>query len=102
MLRGWFTSPKPRSPQAPHPRGFAPEDGKPGAIRASFSLSPRWVERSEEPQSAAIPQTPLERPVERPPQRGVERPVESGVERGVERLPQCGCSVHWSVGWSVG
>jgi transcriptional regulator with XRE-family HTH domain len=35
-----FTSLKQRSPQAPHPRGFAPEDGRSGAIRASFPVTP--------------------------------------------------------------
>jgi len=32
--------PPPALPPNPHPRGFAPEDGKPGAIRASFPVTP--------------------------------------------------------------
>jgi hypothetical protein len=39
--RGAMNRTRPRLfPQAPHPRGFAPEDGKPGAIRASFPVTP--------------------------------------------------------------
>jgi len=32
-------------PPSPHPRGFAPEDGKTGAIRASFPVTPLGKER---------------------------------------------------------
>jgi hypothetical protein len=37
--------PTPALPPSPHPRGSAPEDGKPGAIRASFPVTPLGVER---------------------------------------------------------
>jgi transcriptional regulator with XRE-family HTH domain len=44
--RGAVNRTRPRLfPQAPHPRGFAPEDGKPGAIRASFPVTPLGEER---------------------------------------------------------
>ena len=32
--------PPPALPPSPHPRGFAPEDGKPGATRVSFPVTP--------------------------------------------------------------
>jgi len=37
--------PTPALPPSPHPRGFAPEDGKPGAVRASFPVTPLGKER---------------------------------------------------------
>jgi len=37
--------PTPALPPSPHPRGFAPEDGKPGATRDSFPVTPLGKER---------------------------------------------------------
>ncbi len=89
-IRGAMNRTRPRLfPQAPHPRGFAPEDGKPGAIRASFPVTPLGEERDVQMAFDRVEQAGLEA---RLVPAAVRKMREIVFDRLMELMPQGGKS----------